>query len=465
MSVRHKGLFLITCTSLISLLIGCAGGTADSGGGNPAVGVGVVNLTSSKLGNSGGFVDVNGDGAEDRVVGAPAASGPPKTGAIVVYHGTGSGFSSSYSTFIRGENEGDSFGYSFANVGDVDGDGKADFAVGAINAESLSGAVYIYKGGSNGQTLIKKLSGEGPRDKFGFSIASADLNNDGKKDIIIGALFNTNDPALFQQGAVYVNFGPDFSTKAALYASTTNKGLGWMVAAGDVNNDNVPDLLISAGGKVLVYYGGSSFNPKINSPDLTITSSASGFGKTIAVTGDINGDGFKDIAIGAPNASINSNRDTGSVYIVKGGTGTRTVNVDSSPSDLIVRIGGTNLFDRFGSSIAVVDADGDNLIDIAIGAPLADVDSNLMAGKVYLFKGKDIGTTTTLSNATVFKGNARYQGYGTFLAAAPNKKLLVGAPSSKKYSGEFSIVDLTTGETVPDGGAGGTPGGGDDHQH
>lgn len=464
MAGRHKGLFLITCTSLISLLMGCAGGTADSEGGNPAVGVGVVNLTSGKLGNSGAFVDVNGDGTEDRVVGAPTAGGHSKTGAIVVYHGTGSGFSSFYSTFIKGDSEGDSFGYSFANVGDVDGDGKADFAVGAISADSLSGAVYIYKGGSNGQTLIKKLSGEGPRDKFGFSIASADLNNDGKIDIVISALFNTNDPALFQQGAVYVYFGPDFNTKVALYASSINKGLGWMTAVGDVNNDNVPDLLISAVGKVLVYYGGSSFNPKINSPDLTITGSASGFGKTIAVIGDVNKDGFNDIAIGAPNATINNHRDTGSVYIVKGGTGTRTINVDSSPSDLIVRIDGTNLFDRFGSSIASVDADGDNLIDLAIGAPLADVDSYLMAGKVYLFKGKDIGTTATLSNATVFKGNAKYQGYGTFLAAAPNKKLLVGAPSSKKYSGEFFMVDLTTGETVPDGG-GGTPGGGGDHQH
>ena len=220
---------------------------------------------------------------------------------------------------------------------------------------------------------------------------------------------------------------------------------------GDINNDGISDLLISASGKVLGFYGVSagSFAPNINSPDLTIKSTASGFGKAIAVLGDLNGDGYGEIAIGAPNAVITigivSNRDTGSLYIIKGGTGARTIDLNSSPAptDLIVRIGGADLFYRFGSSIAAVDADGDKLTDIAVGAPTAD-SSFVMSGKVYLFKGKLIGPATTIANATVFNGNAMHQGFGAFLASGPNAKLLIGAPWSNKYSGKFFIGDLVS---------------------
>ncbi len=74
-------------------------------------------------------------------------------------------------------------------------------------------------------------------------------------------------------------------------------------------------------------------------PNITIKSSASGFGKAIAVIGDIDADGEQEIAIGAPNAVINTYRDTGSVYIVKG-SATGTVTVDSAPAALMVRIDG-----------------------------------------------------------------------------------------------------------------------------
>ena len=451
------------------MFIGCAGGTdsGSTGSSNPTAG---VDLTLGKSGQSGGFVDVDGDEITDKVIGAPSASKDSNMGIALVYKGSSSSnksykteYASSYTT-ITGDN---SFGFSFVNLGDVDGDSKEDFAVGAIYGDgenvSMSGAVHIYKGGSNGQ-IIKKVSGEVPMDRFGMSIASGDLNGDGKNDIIIGAPFNTNDPSLYQSGAVYVYFAPDFSTSVSLHASSTNKGLGWQVASGDINNDNVPDLLISASGKVLGYYGGTSFAPSIDSPNVTISSSASGVGKTIAVIGDIDNDGYKEIVIGAPNATINSNRDTGSIYIIKGGTGMRTISLNSATADQIVRIDGTALFDRFGASIAVVDADGDNMIDIAVGSPTADADGNVMAGKVYLLKGKDINSTTTLSNATAFHGTVKYQGYGAFIASAPDHHLLVGMPMSNKYNGDVTVVDLAAGSSTT-GGSGGTTGGGDDDHH
>ncbi|MEK6657186.1 MAG: hypothetical protein AABY58_07060 [Nitrospirota bacterium] len=452
---------IICLILLIFAAAGCGGGTATSGGNsNPNNGK-TASSAPIKLGFSGGFVDVDGDGIADMAIGAPNAVIGANLGAVYVYKGNSSGgYSSSPAFTLKGD---DNFGYNLAKLdNDV-------FAVTAINGDgddsSLCGSVYIYKGSSNGPTLIKKLAGEGTIDKFGFSIASGDLNDDGVKDIIIGAPYHTNEAALYKSGAVYIYFGPDFINRIALYASSTNKGIGWKTATGDINNDGISDLLISASGKVLGFYGGALFAPSINSPNLTISSSASGFGKTIAVLGDLNSDGYGEIAIGAPNAVVTlgivSNRDTGSLYIVKGGTGTRTINLNSSPApaDLIVRIDGANLFDRFGSSIAAVDADGDSLTDIAVGAPTADSD-HIMSGKAYLFLGKLIGSATTIANATVvFKGDAMHQGFGFFFAPGHGDKLLIGAPWSNKYSGRFFIGDLVTGGTIGDGG------GGDDHQH
>ena len=456
---------IISLILLVFVAAGCGGGTSTSGGNsNPNNGKSATSAPI-KLGFSGGFVDADGDGIADMVIGAPNAVAGANLGAAYVYKGNSSeGYSSSPAFTLNGD---DNFGYTFAKIDDD------VFAVTAINGNgddsSLCGSVYIYKGDHHGPSLIKKLGGEGPLDKFGFSIALGDLNNDGHKDIIIGAPYNTNSPSLYKSGAVYIYLGPDFTNRIALYASSSNKGLGWQAANGDINNDSIDDLLVSVSGKVLGFYGGALFAPNINTPDLTISSSASTFGRAIAVLGDLNGDGYKEMAIGAPNAVVTlgivSNRDTGSLYIVKGGTGARTVNLNSSPApaDLIVRIDGANLFDRFGSSIAAVDADGDSLTDIAVGAPTAD-SSLIMSGKVYLFLGKLIGSATTIANASiVFNGDTMHQGFGAFLAPGHGDKVLIGAPWSNKYSGKFFIGDLVTGDTGDGGGGDGGDGG--DHQH
>lgn len=459
MNKRHIFLFLfIFITSLATC--SCSGSNTGSVAGNNVQ----LDLTGSRQGQSVGFVDVDGDGIDDKVVGAPYAFVSDRIGAVLVYKGTATGYGSSPMMVMTGD---DNFGFSLVNLGDVDGDHKDDFAVGAINGSgsddsdsSLCGTVTIYKGGNKWQ-VIKKLAGEEPMDKFGFSLASSDLNNDGYNDIIAGAPFNTNTPSLYQQGAVYVYFGPDFTRSVALHASTGNKGIGWAVTSGDINGDSIYDLLISANGKVLGFYGGSSFAPSISSPDLTISSSASGFGKAIAVIGDIDGDGKKEIAVGAPNAVINGNRDTGSIYIVKGGDGIRTINLNAASADLIVRIDGNGLFSRFGFSIASAgDLDGDAKPDFAIGAPMADVNPGDLSGKVYLFKGKDIGPATTLANSTLFNGMAKNQAYGTALASNKKGQILIGGPRSNMDTGGVSLIDALTGNIVSEGSSGGSTGGG-----
>jgi hypothetical protein len=455
--------FMVFATLFLTSLaaVGCNNRIASSGADSQAT----LNLASSKQGQSIGFVDVDGDGILDKVVGAPYSyTTESQTGSILVYKGTATGFSTIPDAVLTGD---DNLGYSFINLGDVDGDGKADFAFSAIHGDgaevSLSGSVTIFKGGGKGQ-VIKKISGEGPMDKFGYSLAVGDLNGDGKPDLIAGAPFNTNDPALYQSGAVYVFFGPDYAAGVKLSASSAKKGLGWAVAAGDVNGDGIDDLVISASGKVLVYFGGNSFAPAINTPNITLTSTAAGFGKSIAVIGDMDGDGKKEVAIGAPNAVINNNRDTGSVYIVKGSSA-GTVNVDAAtpPSALLVRIDGEGLFNRFGSSLAVFgDFDADGKPDFAVGAPMADVTTssgqNILSGKVYVFKGKDMAPSMTFADADLFPGKVKDQGYGTSLAVSGGK-LLIGGPRSEADAGSANIVDLATGQTVKGGGSGGVAGG------
>lgn len=466
--------------SALPLLCACltAYGCGESGSSSPVVetpagNVDVlsgVSLVGSFQGKAAGIIDVDGDGLADKVVGAPYATTSANGGAVLVYKGDAAGsFASTPSSLLTGD---DLFGWSLVRLPKAGNADTEKFAIGALYGDgsdvSLSGSVSIYQGGSGGPKLLAKLAGEGPMDRFGSSLAAGDLDGDGYTDIAVGAQFNSPVAARYQQGAVYVYFGPQFTRNIALYASSTNTALGGTVAIGDINGDGKADLLISASGKVLAYYGGPSFvfgssTPvSVDSPDVTITSAASGFGKAIAVLGDVTGDRIAEIAIGAPNAIVGTNAQSGTVYIVRG-TAKGTVNLGATtpPADLIAKISGASLFDRFGTSIVPVgDLDGDGKIDFAVSASLADVNPNDLGGRVYLFKGKDINASTTLAASTVFKGLMMDQSFGTLLAPAGAGKLLIAGPTADMNTGGVFMADLTTGKVVAGGSSGGSSGGG-----
>jgi hypothetical protein len=262
---------------------------------------------------------------------------------------------------------------------------------------------------------------------------------------------------------VTVFLSPDFHRRVTLAAATAHKGLGWAVAVGDVTGDGRDDLVLSATGEVLVFAGGLAFAPNAGAPDAVLKSALGGFGRSLAIAGDLDGDSIQDLLIGAPTSVVGGQRDTGSVFVVKGGPGPRTVALDASPAPagLLVRLDGPGLFSRFGTSLAALgDVDGDGTPDFAVGAPMADQNPLDLAGRVFFFKGKDVSATATLASSTGFQGTARSAGYGASVVKAKGATLLIGAPRAGTDTGSVYVIDLASGAPVSGGATGGTSGGG-----
>ena len=173
--------------------------------------------------------DVNGDGKADFIVGAPFADpgGRSLAGSAYVY----SGADGSLLYQRDGGATGDEFGYSVSTAGDVNGDGKADFIVGAYLADpggkGDAGSAYIYSG-ADGSILYQK-DGVATGDQFGESVSAAgDVNGDGKADFIVGAPFA--DPGgRSLAGSAYVYSGADGSLLYQRDGGAAGDNFGWSV--------------------------------------------------------------------------------------------------------------------------------------------------------------------------------------------------------------------------------------------
>jgi hypothetical protein len=406
-------------------------------------------LEGSKQGQSGIALNLNNDGLKDLVVGAPYASHRHgRVGALIVYRGGTQGLRKDPAAVVEGNGN---LGWSLVALGDLNGDGKEDFAAGAFSGGndevSLAGTVTVYHGGMGRPRSAAVLAGENALDKFGYALAAGDLNGDGILDLIVGAPFHSPSPALYQKGAVYVYFGPNYDPAGAVKipATTINGGIGFSVAAGDINGDGVDDLLMQASGKVVAYYGSpGSFVPNPAGPDVVCSSADAGFGKAIAVLGDLDGDGFREVAIGADLATVNEVAESGRLFILKGGTGARTINADVSSPDLLAKIDGEPNSGRFGSAILPVgDMDGDGVPDLAVSAVHADGNPFLMTGKIFLLSGAALTSGATVAGAAAILGDARDMHLGNFLALLESGKLLAaGAPSERANTGAVRLYSL-----------------------
>ncbi|MEQ8383078.1 MAG: hypothetical protein RH949_12010 [Coleofasciculus sp. A1-SPW-01] len=433
-----------------------------------------VSFNLSELNGSNGFVingidavdhsgrsvsgagDINGDGIDDLIIGAPAAdpNGNSEAGKTYIVFGQSEAFDTTLNLsqlngkngfVINGIDAGDYSGGSVSGAGDINGDGIDDLIIGAQNADpngnTNAGETYIVFGHSDGFDAAFNLSqlngsngfvinGIDAFDRLGRSVSVAgDINGDGIDDLIISA--HNADP----NGKIYIVFGKEGSFDAAFNLSQLNGSNGFVIngidagdfiggsvsGAGDINGDGIDDLIIGApladpngisgAGETYVVFGNSEgFDAPFN---LSQLNGRNGFvingidagdfiGGSVSGAGDINGDGIDDLIIGAARAGENS----GETYVVFGSS--EGFDADINPSEL----DGNNGFvlngidgDYSGGSFSGAgDINGDGIDDLIIGAIGADPNGNSGAGATYVVFGSSEGFDASI-NPSELDGN------------------------------------------------------------
>ena len=397
--------------------------------------------------------DVNGDGFDDLIIGAVGAN------SSYVVFGRGDEFSSTLNlSTLNGNNGfrldgvavGDQSGYSVSSAGDVNGDGFDDLIIGAprtSNNGDVSGSGYVVFGRDTGFSPTLNLSsldgsngfrldGAAAFDRAGYSVSSAgDVNGDGFDDLIIGAFFAAPNGNL--SGSSYVVFGQASGFSATQNLSTLDGNNGFRLdgvavddqsgrsvsSAGDVNGDGFDDLIIGAGyadpnggnsGSSYVVFGkANGFSATQN---LSTLDGSNGFrldgvagnersGRSVSSAGDVNGDGFDDLIIGALFASNNGNF-SGSSYVVFGKASgfSATQNLSALDGSNGFRLDGVAADDQSGRSVSSAgDINGDGFDDLIIGAEYASPNGTF-SGSSYVVFGKANGFSAT-QNLSALDGN------------------------------------------------------------
>jgi hypothetical protein len=323
--------------------------------------------------------DVDGDGLPDLISGALWADpgGRSMAGTASVYSGlTGAVLHTFEGQFMR-----DYLGKSVAGAGDVNGDGIADLIVGAYGADpvgfNMAGSAFIYSGATG--AMIHSFDGAAALDQFGWSVSGAgDVNADGYDDFIIGA--NRYDNAsLVNCGAAFVFSGVNGNMLHSFYGTTTGAEFGSSVAGvGDVDGDNFADVLVGAPlsgntGRAYLYSGQTG----VRLFTFDGTSQVDEFGWSVAAAGDVDGDTVPDVIIGADWSNGIHGVEAGAAFVYSGASGL-----------LLHRLEGLTAYDNFGISVDTAgDIDADGHADLLVGAWRASPSSGIWAGEAYLFSG------------------------------------------------------------------------------
>jgi hypothetical protein len=380
--------------------------------------------------------DVNDDGSDDVVVGAPLADagGQSAGSAYVVYGGDRAGtlsLADANHTFV-GAGAGDRAGLS---VGAVNRTGGDDVLVGAPRNDSTApdaGAAYVVSDAATGTLSLSDatatLVGEGAGDLAGWSVAAAgDFDGDDDRDLVVGA--PRNDSTAPDAGAAYV-VTADASVLAAAPSGTTpladadvkltgvgvRDNAGWSVAAaGDVNDDGYGDVAVGApfngtggsnAGAAYVVHGGSDASGTVSLSDAGTTlvgegtGDRAGYSVSSAGSGDVTCDAFADVLVGAPG-NHSTAPDAGAAYVVAGGERPPAVqNLSTATAKLV----GEAEADHAGRAVSDAgDVTGDASDDVLVGAPSSD-SGGFDAGSAYVLAGdcpeERTTTTTPLTTTT-----------------------------------------------------------------
>ena len=352
---------------------------------------------------------------------------------------------------INGLNAGDELGRAIRNVGDLNGDGFDDFIVSAAGSDPNglidAGKAYVVFGGSSignlGSLDLSTLNGtngfaiEGIQAniRVGRSLSAAgDINGDGYDDLLVGGL-----PTVPIAGAttIWAIFGGNqVGASGTLSLSTLNGTNGFAITStnlavqsgvalsdiGDLNGDGIGDFVVGVpvaspngklnAGQSFVFFGGQGIGSS-GSLSLSDLNGSNGFtlngvnpgdtaGRFVRSAGDINGDSYEDLILGAFLADPNGKVDAGASYVVFGGSQVgSTGNIELSSLNGVngFVLQGANAGDNAGRSVGTAgDVNGDGYDDLIVSAPLADVNGKVDAGVAYiLFGGSNVGASGAIA--------------------------------------------------------------------
>jgi len=408
--------------------------------------------------------DVNADGYSDVIIGLPYYDGGQiDEGMVAVFYGSEDGLKVQTTglepDWIKESDRANAqFGYAVSTAGDVDGDGDCEVIVGAPgwNESSYDGAAWVYYGSSNGLSYVP---GEyyheeaGVDADFGFSVGFAgDVNGDGYSDIIIGAPLRASHVAQAGEGAAFVYYGSNsgLSNSPDWHAEGQQNGasLGSSVAtAGDVDRDGNADVIVGAAlyddgqvdeGKAFVWHGSASGvnDGLVGTPtnadwSAQINDAGAHFGASVSTAGDVNGDGYTDVIVGAPYYT-NGQASEGAARLYLGSSSGLDTNYDNHDE-------GNNEGARFGTSVSTAgDVNGDGYADVIVGAPYYTNDST-DEGMAFIWYGHSGGISSTRD--WYAEGNATNAWYGFAVATAGDvngdgySDIIVGAPGKGAAAG------------------------------
>jgi len=365
-----------------------------------------------------GAGDVNGDGLAETIVGHPMAvrEGFPGSGESHLIFGALDGVVDT--VVFGGVGQGEASGSSVSNAGDVNSDGLADIIIGAPGANEGRGESYVVFGSADGfdpqfdfatldGTNGFRLSGGGVG-RVGHSVSGAgDMNGDGFGDLIIGAPGGRAGDLMPDEARAYVVFGSADGFGDSFDLASIDGSNGFLLEglrqvdefgeavsdAGDVNADGFDDIIVGAaganpigagGGSSYVIFGQANGSPeRINLADLdpTIGLRLDGIdagdrsGASVSGAGDVNGDGFHDMLVGAPGADVDGETGAGESYVVFGrdfggivthqGTVDADVLTGTPGADVMIGGQGNDTMLGNGGADVQIGAEGDDLLAVS----------------------------------------------------------------------------------------------------